>query len=70
MPLTNDEIRSLLSDIEDVRVKRTLVTDNTKKRSEAIHELTMNVDNVTNSETIVTNDVSNDVDIRPKRSCN
>ena len=70
MPLTNDEIRSLLSDIEDVRVKRTLVTDNTMKRSEAIHELTMNVDNVTNSETIVTNDAFNDVDIRPKRSCN
>ena len=63
MSLTNDEIRSLLSDIENERVKRTLVTDNTKKMSEAIHELTMNVDDVTNSETIVTNDVTNDVDI-------
>ena len=63
MPLTKDEIRSLLSDIENERVKRTLVTDNTMKMSEAIHELTMNIDDVTNSETIVTNDVTNDVDI-------
>jgi ATP-dependent DNA helicase RecG len=36
MPLTKDEIRSLLSDIENERVERTLSTDNTKKMSEAI----------------------------------
>ena len=36
MPLTKDEIRSLLSDIENERVERTLATDNTKKMSEAI----------------------------------
>ncbi|WP_289867622.1 ATP-binding protein [uncultured Muribaculum sp.] len=36
MPLTKDEIRSLLSDIENERVERTLSTDNTKKISEAI----------------------------------
>lgn len=28
MPLTKDEIRSLLSDIENERVERTLSTDN------------------------------------------
>ena len=36
MPLTKDEIRSLLGDIENERVERTLSTDNTKKMSEAI----------------------------------
>ena len=36
MPLTKEEIRSLLSDIENERVERTLSTDNTKKMSEAI----------------------------------
>lgn len=36
MPLTKDEIRELLSDIENERVERTLSTDNTKKMSEAI----------------------------------
>lgn len=36
MPLTKDEIRSLLSDIENERVERTISTDNTKKMSEAI----------------------------------
>ena len=36
MPLNKDEIRSLLSDIENERVERTLSTDNTKKMSEAI----------------------------------
>ncbi len=36
MPLTKDEIRSLLCDIENERVERTLSTDNTKKMSEAI----------------------------------
>lgn len=36
MPLSKDEIRSLLSDIENERVERTLSTDNTKKMSEAI----------------------------------
>ena len=36
MPLTKDKIRSLLSDIENERVERTLATDNTKKMSEAI----------------------------------
>lgn len=36
MPLTKDEIRSLLSDIENERVERTLSTDNTRKMSEAI----------------------------------
>lgn len=36
MPLTKDEIRSLLSDIENERVERTLSTDNAKKMSEAI----------------------------------
>ncbi|MCM1067268.1 MAG: putative DNA binding domain-containing protein [Muribaculaceae bacterium] len=36
MPLTKDEIQSLLSDIENERVERTLSTDNTKKMSEAI----------------------------------
>lgn len=36
MPLTKDEIRLLLSDIENERVERTISTDNTKKMSEAI----------------------------------
>ena len=36
MPLTKDEIRTLLSDIENECVARTLSTDNTKKISEAI----------------------------------
>ena len=36
MPLTKDEIRSLLGDIENERVERTLSTDNTNKMSEAI----------------------------------
>lgn len=36
MPLTKDEIRSLLSDIENERVERTISTDNTQKMSEAI----------------------------------
>lgn len=36
MPLTKDEIRSYLGDIENERVERTLSTDNTKKMSEAI----------------------------------
>ena len=36
MPLTKDEIRSLLGDIENERVERTISTDNTKKMSEAI----------------------------------
>lgn len=36
MPLTKDEIRLLLSDIENERVERTLSIDNTKKMSEAI----------------------------------
>ncbi len=36
MPLTKDEIRLLLSDIENERVERTLSTDNTKKMSEVI----------------------------------
>lgn len=36
MPLTKDEIKSLLGDIENERVERTLSTDNTKKMSEAI----------------------------------
>lgn len=36
MPLTKAEIRSLLSDIENERVERTISTDNTKKMSEAI----------------------------------
>ena len=36
MPLTKDEIRSLLGDIENERVERTLSTANTKKMSEAI----------------------------------
>lgn len=31
MPLTIDEIRPLLGDIENERVERTLSTDNTKK---------------------------------------
>ena len=31
MPLTKDEIRSLLGDIENERVERTLSTDNAKK---------------------------------------
>ena len=33
MPLTKEEIRSLLSDIENERVERTLSTDNTKTNS-------------------------------------
>lgn len=36
MPLTKEEIQSLLGDIENERVERTLSTDNTKKMSEAI----------------------------------
>lgn len=36
MPLTKDEIKLLLGDIENERVERTLSTDNTKKMSEAI----------------------------------
>lgn len=36
MPLTKEEIRLLLSDIENERVERTISTDNTKKMSEAI----------------------------------
>lgn len=36
MPLTKNEIRSLLSDMENERVERTISTDNTKKMSEAI----------------------------------
>lgn len=36
MTLTKEEILSLLSDIENERVERTLATDNTKKMSEAI----------------------------------
>lgn len=36
MPLTKEEIQSLLSDIENERVERTLSTNNTKKISEAI----------------------------------
>ncbi len=36
MSLTKDEIKSLLGDIENERVERTLSTDNTKKMSEAI----------------------------------
>lgn len=36
MPLTQNEIRSLLSDIENEHVERTTSTDNTKKMSEAI----------------------------------
>ena len=36
MPLTKEEIQSLLNDIENERVERTLSTDNTKKISEAI----------------------------------
>lgn len=36
MPLTKDEIKSLLGDIENERIERTLSTDKTKKMSEAI----------------------------------
>ena len=36
MPLTKNEIRSLLNDIENERVERTLSSDNTRKMSEAI----------------------------------
>lgn len=36
MPLTKDEIRSLLSDIENERVERTISTDNVKKFSQAV----------------------------------
>jgi ATP-dependent DNA helicase RecG len=36
MPLTKDEIRSLLNDVENERVERTIATDNTRKMSEAI----------------------------------
>lgn len=36
MPLTKEEIRLLLSDIENERIERTISTDNTKKMSEAI----------------------------------
>lgn len=36
MPLTKDEIKSLLNDIENERVERTISTDNTTKMSEAI----------------------------------
>lgn len=36
MPLTKEEIRSLLNDIENERVERTISTDNTTKISEAI----------------------------------
>ena len=36
MPLTKNEIRSLLNDIENERVERTISTDNTTKISEAI----------------------------------
>jgi len=36
MPLTKDEIRSLLNDIENERVERTISTDNKKKMLEAI----------------------------------
>ena len=36
MPLTKEEIRTLLSDIENERVERTVATDNMKKLSEAI----------------------------------
>ncbi len=33
MPLTKDEIRSLLSDIENERVERTLSTDNINNKT-------------------------------------
>lgn len=36
MPLTKEEIRSLLSDIENERVERTTSTDNVKKFSQAV----------------------------------
>ncbi|MCM1140702.1 MAG: putative DNA binding domain-containing protein [Muribaculum sp.] len=36
MPLTKEEIRSMLNDIENERIERTLSTDNTTKMSEAI----------------------------------
>lgn len=39
MPLRKDEIRSLLCDIENERVERTLSTDNTKKMPEAIFKI-------------------------------
>lgn len=36
MPLTKDEIKSLLGEIENERVERTFSTDNAKKMSETI----------------------------------
>jgi len=45
MPLTKDEIRSLLGDIENERVERTLSTDNTKKMSEAICSFANDISN-------------------------
>lgn len=36
MPLTKEEIRSMLNNIENERIERTISTDNTTKMSEAI----------------------------------
>lgn len=48
MPLTKDEIRSLLGDLENERVERTLSTDNTKKMSEAICSFANDIRNTKN----------------------